>query len=131
MKISIAISAWSTFTLLALTAGSAHALEKAKYEESTFKEASKNNKIAVIDFHADWCPTCKSQEKAIDALSKDPDLQSVTVFTADFDQEKDLKKTLGVQKQSTLVVFKNGKEVGRSTGTTDPKSIKALIKAGT
>ena len=37
---------------------------------------------------------------------------------ANFDTEKALKRALGVTQQSTIVVFKDGKEVARSTGDT-------------
>ncbi len=36
----------------------------------------------------------------------------------------------GVQKQSTLIVFKGATEVGRSIGDTDKASIEALLAKG-
>ena len=48
-------------------------------------------------------------------------------FNIDFDTQKDLLKTFGVQKQSTLIVFKGKQEMGRSTGVTDPQAITALV----
>jgi hypothetical protein len=39
-----------------------------------------------------------------------------------------LKKSLGVTKQSTIVVFKNGKESARSTGDTQQDSLAALLR---
>ena len=34
----------------------------------------------------------------------------VTLFVANFDTEKVLERSLGISKQSTIVVFKNGNE---------------------
>ena len=51
----------------------------------------------------------------------------VTLFLADFDTEVALKKQLGVTQQSTFVVFKGGKEVGRSTGQTQKDVIAELF----
>jgi hypothetical protein len=51
----------------------------------------------------------------------------VTLFVADFDTEKALKKSLGVTKQSTIVVFKDGKESARSTGDTRRDSLAELL----
>ena len=53
--------------------------------------------------------------------------KDVTLFVADFDTESALKKQLRVAQQSTFVVFKGGKEVGRSTGETDRAAIAALF----
>jgi thioredoxin 1 len=52
----------------------------------------------------------------------------VTLYIANFDTEKSLKKSLGVTQQSTVVVFKNGKEIARSTGDTQQVSLAALLR---
>ena len=54
-------------------------------------------------------------------------MQPVTLFLADYDFEDALKKKLGVTMQSTFVVFKGGKEVGRSTGQTQKQAISDLF----
>lgn len=63
-----------------------------------------------------------------------PDLQGTKtrragadVFVADFDTEAALKKQLNVTMQSTLVVFKAGKEVARSTGQTGKAELGGLL----
>jgi hypothetical protein len=60
-------------------------------------------------------------------LSQSPELKSLTLYIANFDTEKALKKSLGVTQQSTIVVFKNGKESARSTGATQHDSLAALL----
>jgi thioredoxin-like negative regulator of GroEL len=47
---------------------------------------------------------------------------------ANFDTEKALKRSLGVTQQSTIVVFKDGKEVARSTGDTQEPNLAALLR---
>jgi thioredoxin 1 len=37
-------------------------------------------------------------------------------------------RDLQVQRQSTLIVFKGGKEIDRSVGSTDPSAISDLLK---
>ena len=44
--------------------------------------------------------------------------------------EVDFDTTIRVQYQSTLIVFKGTKEVGRSTGDTDAARIRALVAKG-
>jgi thioredoxin 1 len=60
-------------------------------------------------------------------LTETPEFKPVTLFVANFDTEKSLKKALGVTQQSTVVVFKDGKEVARSTGDTQQDMLAALL----
>ena len=64
---------------------------------------------------------------AFRALSADPQLKPVTLLVADYDKERDLKKTLGVRSQSVLIVFKGAKETARSGGETTPEKLKAAL----
>ena len=83
--------------------------------------------VAVV-FHADWCPTCRAQAPVLKELAQKPELKDLRLFVANFDTEKALKKSLGVTKQSTVVVFKGGKESARSTGDTQQDSLAALLR---
>ena len=49
---------------------------------------------------------------------------------ADYDTSTSLKKQMKIVSQSTLVVFKGGKEIARSTGVTDPAELRALLRKG-
>jgi thiol-disulfide isomerase/thioredoxin len=83
--------------------------------------------VAVV-FHADWCPTCRVQAPLLKELTQTHELKDLTLFVADFDTEKTLKKSLGVTHQSTVVVFKGGKEIARSTGDTQQDSLASLLR---
>lgn len=54
-------------------------------------------------------------------------MKNVTLFVADYDTEKELKKSLRVTRQSTFIAFKNGKEAARSTGETQREALAALF----
>lgn len=82
----------------------------------------------AVHFHADWCPTCKQQEKALTQLKAEPGLD-VTVLVADYDKEKDLRKAMKVRTQSTLVVFKGSEEKARLAGDTAADKIRTALKA--
>jgi thioredoxin 1 len=83
--------------------------------------------VAVV-FHADWCPTCRAQAPVLKELSETPALKPLTLYVANFDTEKALKRSLGITQQSTIVVFKGGKEIARSTGDTQRDRLDALLK---
>jgi thioredoxin 1 len=98
------------------------------FDQAQFDSMRAAGKPMAVVFHADWCPTCRAQAPVLKSLSQSPELKSVTVFVANFDTEKGLKKSLAVTQQSTIVVFKNGKESARSTGDTQPDSLTALLR---
>jgi len=80
--------------------------------------------------HADWCPTCISQSRALEQLKAAGQLQGMTVLVADYDKEKDLKRQHKVRSQSVLVIFKGTTEVARSAGETQPEALtRSLAKA--
>ena len=83
--------------------------------------------VAVV-FHADWCPTCRAQAPVLKELADTPALKSLTLYVANFDTEKALKRSLHITQQSTIVVFKGGKEIARSTGDTQRDRLDALLK---
>ncbi len=61
-------------------------------------------------------------------LTQTPEFRGTTRFVANFDTEKVLERSLGVTKQSTIVVFKDGKDSARSTGGTQRESLAELLR---
>lgn len=110
--------------LFAATAAPASELP---FTQAAFDKAVAAGQPMIVDVRASWCPTCKVQRPIVESLMQDPRMKNVTLFVADFDTEAALKKELHVAQQSTFVVFKGGKEVGRSTGETRKEAIAALF----
>ena len=50
------------------------------------------------------------------------------VFTDNVLRHADVVRAMGAQMQSTLIVFHGAAEKGRSTGDTNPESIRALLQ---
>jgi thioredoxin 1 len=97
------------------------------FDQAQFDTMRAAGKPVAVVFHADWCPTCRAQAPVLKELTQKPALKPLTLFVADFDSEQTLKRALGVTQQSTVVVFKDGKEVARSTGDTQEDRLAALL----
>jgi thioredoxin 1 len=98
------------------------------FDQTQFEAARSSGRPVAVVFHADWCPTCRAQAPVLKELAGTPALKSLTLYIADFDTEKALKRTFGVTQQSTIIVFKGGKEIARSTGDTQRDRLAALLQ---
>ena len=103
------------------------AATQAPFDQTALTAAQTANKPILIAVHAPWCPVCARQTPVIDALAATAEFKDLVILTIDFDSQKDLLKTFGVQKQSTLIVMHGKAERDRSTGVSDPDAIKTLL----
>ncbi len=85
----------------------------------------KTNPASLIIIKADWCSTCKIQKEALGKLL--PSYKNLKVYVVDFDKQKDVLHTLGVNVQSTLIAYKNGKEVDRVVGETRADALQKIL----
>jgi thiol-disulfide isomerase/thioredoxin len=113
--------------LLAFSALATFALDIQPYSAKALADAQTAGKPVALHFRADWCPTCKAQDKALSSLKADKNL-NIAILDVDYDKEKALEKKLGVEMQSTLIVYKGSAEKGRIAGETSPDKIKAALQ---
>jgi thioredoxin len=108
-------------------AGVAAAAPWRAYDESVFKAAQSAGKPVLVEIHADWCGECRMQEKVLGKLSGEPAYARLVRLRVDFDTQKDLVKSFGARKESTLVLYKGDREVGRAVGITSEAKIREFL----
>ncbi len=108
----------------------AQALTIKPYSPADLAAAQNAGAPVALHFYADWCPSCKDQSRAFESLKADPALAKLTILVVDYDKAQDLRKSLTVRTQSTVVVFKGKTEVARNAGDTDPAKLKATLVQG-
>ena len=111
-----------------LTALAAQALEIKPYTAEALQAAQAAGQPVAVHFRADWCPTCRVQDKSFAQLKAEKGLD-ITVLAVDYDKEKDLKRAMNVRAQSTLIVFKGKEERARLAGETEADKLRAALKA--
>ena len=113
--------------LLLAAATLSHALEVKPYSAVALAEAEKANQPVALHFHADWCPTCRAQDKVVQTLKTEKGLD-LTLLTVNYDTEKELKRRFKVNSQSSLIVLRGQKETARLVGDTSIDGIRDALK---
>jgi thiol:disulfide interchange protein len=114
--------------LLLSTAALAHALDVQPYTPQALEAAQKAQAPVALHFRADWCPTCRAQDKILHALEMESGLQ-LTVLSVSYDNETALKSRFKVQTQSTLIVLRGTRETARLVGNAASGDIRAALKS--
>lgn len=105
----------------------AFAAGRVAFDRAAFEAALKTGEPVLIDISASWCPTCQRQKQILGELIGQAKFAAYTIFEVDYDTEKDVMRSFGAQQRSTLIAFKDGKEVGRIVGDTRVAAIAALL----
>jgi thioredoxin 1 len=97
--------------------------------KNDFDEKIKNV-ITVVDFWAEWCGPCRMAGPVVEELS-DEYKDRAMIAKLDVDAEPDIAQKYGVMSIPTVILFKDGEEIGRQVGFAGkPGYIQLLAKAG-
>ncbi|HNA61674.1 MAG TPA: thioredoxin [Rhabdochlamydiaceae bacterium] len=96
-----------------------------KITEDNFEEEIKKG-ITLVDFYADWCGPCRMIAPHLESLAKELHGQA-TIAKLDVDHAQRISSTYQVTSVPTLILFREGKEMGRIVGVRDAKAIKEFI----
>ena len=113
--------------IFCIIAFNVNALEKkTTFDKELFEKAQTDGKIVVVSSWIKYCTSCASQMKVLNKVKKDFD--NVEYFTFEVTNEE-ISELLNVQYQTTLLIFKNNKEIYRSIGETSNDAIYKAIKS--
>ena len=106
------------------------------YTEAAYMDARSEGKVIFLEFYANWCPICASQEVEIkDALSS-LDYSDVAAFRVNYkdsdtdNDEKDLAREFGIIIQHTHVLLgADGKLIKKSSEVWDKDTIVSEIES--
>ena len=119
--------------IFCLFAFSAHSIEKeTTFNKELFDKAQSDGKIVIVSSWIKYCSSCASQMKVLkDAKNKgelsDIKFNNIEYFTFDV-TNREIANLLNVQYQTTLLIFKDDKEVYRSVGETTENLIYEALK---
>jgi thioredoxin 1 len=115
------------FTAVAL-AHAASAFEPFSAERlSALQQAGKP---VLVEVYAEWCGTCKRQGPILDSLLSDPEFAPFAALRIDWDKDRAVARELGAPRQSTLFVYRGGKQVAMSVAETNEKRLREFMRKG-
>lgn len=119
---------------LVLAPGIVSAGESVDYTPGFIKSELAAGKTVFVDYAADWCGTCKRQERVISMLrAKHPKYdQNLAFVRVDWDKfgSAEVTTSRNIPRRSTLLVLKGDKELGRIVAGTGIDEIQSLLDIG-
>jgi len=104
------------------------------FNKKLFDKAQSDGKVVIVSSWIKYCSSCASQMKVLNKAKNEGKLldikfENIEYFSFDV-TNKDIANLLNVKFQTTLLIFKENKEVYRSLGeTTEDLIYEALKKA--
>lgn len=98
------------------------------YNQQVFENLISQGKTVVVHIHADWCGTCKAQDVQINAAMNAAEFKDVTFLEVDYDGQRKSVTFFKAKIQSTIIIFKNGKEIDRSATEREAAELQAFLK---
>ena len=97
------------------------------FSDKIFTKAQTENKIIVINSWNETCSTCAKQIKILNDAEKE--FSDILFLSFEQTKDKDIAKFLAIDYWTTIVIYKDKKEVYRSIGQTDKKKIYEALKS--
>ena len=97
------------------------------FSNEIFKSAQLEGKTVVINSWNKTCTTCAKQVKILDQAKKD--FKNIVFLSFEQTKDKEIAKSLGINYWTTIVVYKNDKEISRTIGQTNKDKIYLQIKS--
>ena len=117
-KILIFITLLFSFSVTAIS-------KETTFTNEIFEKSQLDGKTVVIHSWNKTCITCARQVKILDKAKQD--FKDVIFLSFEQTKDKEIAKFLSIDYWTTIVVFKDNKEISRSIGQTDKEKIYSQI----
>ncbi len=97
------------------------------FTDSNFDEkVIKSDKLAVVDFWADWCAPCRMIAPAIEELAGEYK-DSVSIGKLNVDENNKIATQFGIRSIPTILFFKDGAVLKQVVGVRTKEELKEVI----
>ncbi len=101
--------------------------QQTNFDNPAFVEAQQDGRPILVHVTATWCGTCQQQMRIVANLADRPDFRDFEIFRLDYDSQREASQYFNAL-QSTLIVYRGEREVGRVFAEANPTSIETLLR---
>ncbi|MDA9667674.1 thioredoxin family protein [Candidatus Pelagibacter sp.] len=113
------------FILLAFSINVTATSKETTFTNEIFEKSQLEGKTIVIHSWNKTCTTCAKQVKILDKAKQD--FKDVIFLSFEQTKDKKIAKFLGIDYWTTIVVYKDNKEISRTIGQTNKEEIYSQI----
>ena len=95
------------------------------YQGQPYQEVIGQQGLVVVQYFATWCGPCKMLKPVLDTLSTE--MPDVKFYRADIDLYRTQAMDAGIRSVPTVVVYKDGEEVDRTSGYQPKEKIQTWL----
>jgi thioredoxin 1 len=100
-----------------------------KLTDSNFRGTLSNEgKIVAVDFWAAWCPPCRVLSRVLESLAEEL-VETHRIYELDVDLNPVTAAAYGVRSLPTVVLFAEGKEIGRIVGALPKEAFRQRMES--
>jgi len=101
---------------------------KLEFTDETFEQEVLKSPVPVmVDFWAPWCAPCKVMSPIVEALADEIGVDTVKIGACNVDENMKVAQEYGIMSIPTFILFKDGREVERVSGSMEKETLKAKI----
>lgn len=107
-----------------------HALQVMSYNPALWNDLKGTDETIIMNFRASWSLTCQIKQELIAGLiARNPDYANLKFVDVDWDTygRSRMTQQLKVERRSTLLVMKGGREVARLVNEPYERKVRALL----
>ncbi len=95
------------------------------YQGQPYQEVVGQQGLVVVQYFATWCGPCKMLKPVLEALSAE--MSDIKFYRLDIDLYRNQAIEAGIRSVPTVVVYKDGEEVDRTSGYQPKEKVQAWL----
>lgn len=94
--------------------------------KSTYEDFTRRNRVAIVDFWAEWCGPCQIMGPMLDSLAEEM-AGDVAFAGVEVDAETELSESQSIMSIPTLIIYVGGIEADRIIGMRSKSALRDII----